>query len=443
MKIGRTLVGDQIVELTEKQRRATHSHILGTSGGGKTKLIEWIVRSDILANRGLCLIDPHGHLFTDLVEWCTAKGFLDREDKNIVLLDPSSDEYSFGFNPCALGEGADISFCVGSMIAAISQVWGGEDNTKTPLLKLSLNVMLYALIEKNLTLREVPYLIDHLDLEGIRRNITDDLQDPVYKDYWKTLNSLSPKAFREDFASTSRRIFDFVGSKRLRRIFGQNTNIINFRKMMDEGAIVLVNLAGAGKLHDEDARLLGTLIVNDLFLKARDRPLESRPFNLIIDECHLYLTNDVSRILSEARKFGLFVTLSHQLLSQLRSAGDVIYDAVTVNAKNKTIFGGLGFEEAEWMVRELYAGDTDRIDLERSKSSFDKPTVVDFKRTKLLSSGEGEGAFNAFGEATGYGSVEGSGLGHILSEAPDALPVLTDTTTRSATEVSTSSRFSR
>jgi len=82
--------------------RSTHMQVIGASGTGKTKFLENMIRQDILQNQGLCLIDPTGNLFNDLVRWCETKGFLGR--KPIHLFDPSSDTWTFGFNPLNFGD---------------------------------------------------------------------------------------------------------------------------------------------------------------------------------------------------------------------------------------------------------------------------------------------------------------------------------------------------
>jgi hypothetical protein len=165
--------------------------------------------------------------------------------------------------------------------------------------------------------------------------------------------------------------------------------------------MLLVNLSASGRLSDDNARLLGTLLVSDLFLKARRRPPRSRPFYLYIDECSLFINEDVARILDEGRKFGLHLILANQHLSQLRAAGDKVYSAVMTNAQTKVVFGGLTPEDARTMAELVFIGEHD---LEESKVRFEKPAVTGYIRTWLESRSRSESA----GQTSSTSSAETS-----------------------------------
>ena len=319
------------VRLYPKTRR-THMHIAGASGEGKSKFMEHLIRSDISNNEGLCLIDPHGYLYNDIVRWCESKRMLDRSrPKKIILFDPSQEGWTFGFNP--LSEGlSEISFHVDAMVRAVAKVWGGEDTDRTPLLKRCLRVIFHTLAEKNLSLYEAQHLIDPVD-EEIRKYLTRDIKDVAIKKQWNYFNSLKAKPFYDEFGSSINRMMEFLASPIIRNVVGQIERTIDFRKIMDEGWVLLVNLASSDKVSDDNARLLGTLIVNDLFMRAKGRPKGSRPFYLYIDECARYINEDIGRILDEGRKFGLHLILAHQHLSQLKEAGESVYRAVMQNAR--------------------------------------------------------------------------------------------------------------
>ena len=232
--------------------------------------MEHLIREDIKQNNGLCLIDPHGYLYNDIVRWCETKRMLDPErpkPKKIILFDPSADGWTFGFNPLKLST-PDIAFHVDAMVKAVAKVWGGEDSDKTPLLKRCLRVLFYALAEKNLTLFEAQHLIDPYD-GVIREHLTGDLKDSTMLKQWNQFNSMGASRFDDHFGSTINRMMEFLASPLIRTVVGQTERIINFRKIMDDGYILLVNLASADKVSEDNARLLGTLIVNDLFMKRR------------------------------------------------------------------------------------------------------------------------------------------------------------------------------
>jgi len=105
----------------DPKTRSTHMHIIGASGEGKSKLMEHLTREDIINNNGLCLIDPLGYLYNDIVRWCETKRMFGR--KIIILFDPSESDWTFGFNPLSV-HSSDISFHVDAMVNAVAKVWG-------------------------------------------------------------------------------------------------------------------------------------------------------------------------------------------------------------------------------------------------------------------------------------------------------------------------------
>lgn len=356
--------------------RSTHMHVLGSTGTGKSKFLEHLIREDVLNNNGLCLIDPHGYLYNDIVQWCETKRFLGR--KKILLFDPAEEGFVFAFNPLNVASSTAVSFHVDAMVKAVAKVWGGEDQDKTPTLKKCLRIIFHILAEKKLSLLEAQYLINPAGSE-LREYISANVRDQIIRDQWGYINNLNERQFYETFSSTINRMMEFLSSPIIRNIIGQTERTIDFRKIMDEGGILLVNLAPKNRLSDDNARLLGTLIVNDIFVNAKSRPARSRPFYLYIDECARYVNEDIGRILDEGRKFGLHLILAHQHLSQLKKAGEDVYSSVMTCANTKVIFGGLTAEDAEIMSCEIFRD----IDMEEPKRILDKPVVVDYEKIIL------------------------------------------------------------
>lgn len=391
-----------IVHATELQR-STHMQVIGSTGTGKSKFLEHLIREDIKADSGLCLIDPHGYLYHDVLKWLQA---IDWPTDKIILFDPSEDGYVTGFNPLKLST-KDLSYHVDSMVRACAKVWGGEDTDKTPLLKRCLRITLHALAEHQLTLFETQYLTNPTD-KTARQFLTQGLVDPIIRQQWDYFNShkITQRQFYEEFGSTINRLMEFLAAERIRLIIGQKERTLDFRKIMDEGYIVLVNLAGGRSISHDNARLLGTLIVNDLFLQATERPKGSRPFYLYIDECGLFINEDIARILDEGRKFGLHLVLAHQHLAQLKKAGDDVYFSVMTDAKTKVVFGGLSPDDARILAEQMFLGE---IDLDEYKHSLDRPTVVGYTTTwlKNFSKGIAEGTTYTESKAISEGETTG------------------------------------
>lgn len=362
------------VYLSDEQR-SRHIHVLGASGTGKSKLLESLIRQDILSGRGLCLIDPHGTLAEATIAWCAALGI--ENYRHVHVLDLSEPRWIVGFNPVGVRPGEQIEPRVDAMVAACAEVWGGEDLDRTPLLATSLQLIFYALAANGLTLAEALSLTAASNGSGLREALTAKLQNGVYADYWREYEMLSRKDFEERFASARRRLLRFLASPTIRRVVGQRERSLDLRAIMDRGDILIVNLRQHGEASEENGRLVGALLLNELRLCAMGRDAataQDKPFSLYVDECYDFLTGDVERMLDQTRKFGLHVVLAHQRLGQLRARSDAIYNGVMAGGQNKIVFGGLTDDDAEIMVREIMRGD---VNLERPKHVLDKSTVVD------------------------------------------------------------------
>lgn len=413
--------------------RSMHLHVIGATGSGKTKFLEHLIRQDIKNGAGLCLVDPTGNLYRDLLRWCETHGYLDR--RKIRLFEPSFRDMSFGFNPLLLEDRDDpatVNFLVGTLISAFAQVWGGEDPNKTPLLQRLLRAVLYVLVEQGLTLAEADWLVSSQDTRGVRRSLTSRLRDPGYQREWDDLNAMRPREFEERFMSVQNRLNKFVRSPLVRSVLGQQERVVDTRALMDRGEVLLCSFAvGNCQIPEEDARLLGMLLVNDLLLKARGRPKGSRPFYVYIDECYAFLNQDTALILDQMRQFGLHLILAHQHLGQLDIAGPRIKDSVLTNARTKVVFGGLSMESATVMGDDLFAGE---LDLEAPKVSLIKPTVVGNEVRWMRNETAGVSEGTALGESEGmsehWAETEGEsyqlviGSGHSTSHGSSYEPSL-------------------
>lgn len=375
---------------------STHLHVCGASGRGKSRFLEAMVRDQILAGNGVCVIDPHGTLFSALVKWIGIRG-LDRT-RTIHLIDPSVESWTTGINPLRVSENQSVSACADKVIDAISQVWGGEDTNKTPTLKMCLREVLHVLIVQGYTLLEAIELVSAADPDHVRGYLTDDIQDHMHKRLWGIINAKSDQRFDEHFLSTVNRLVEFIDAPQIRRLIGTNMEPIDFRACMDNGNIVLVNLRKGVVSHD-NARLIGTLITSELFAHAFERDEQTakrKPYYLVVDECSRFLTRSIEHILDETRKFGLHCVLSHQRLGQLRRDDEAMYNAIMAGAQSKVIFGCNEEDDAELMTRHLFR---DVFDLERPVLSMVKPVAVDQVPEWLESVSETESAVEGSGES--------------------------------------------
>ena len=401
------------------EERSRHVHIVGASGTGKSKLMESMIRQDILAGRGLCLIDPHGTLADAIVQFCASRQL--QGARRIHVIEPADAAWSVGFNPLRLDGVTEAAARVDAMVSACAQVWGGENTTSTPLLKKCLRAVFYALAIREQTLLEAVELINSTDPRATRRLLTENLPDYVFDSLWRDFNGLSRREFAEQFASTNNRLIEFLSSPIVRRIVGQREHALDLKQVMDNGEILIVNLAPRSSLSSDNARLLGTLLTSELFLLALARDSDiarRRPFYLYIDECYDYLTSDIERMLDQTRKFGLHLVLAHQRLGQLRDRSEAIYNGVMGGGQTKIVFGGLEDDDAEIMARQIMR---DSFNLERPKHVLDKPVVVDEVPFWLESESEGESDTTSSSVSHSSATTETSGTAESASEHYEVL----------------------
>lgn len=403
MILGKNIETGKDFEITPEERKL-HMHVMGASGRGKSKFLEMMIQKDILNGEGLCLLDPHGSLYNNITKWIETHNLWDK--RKIILFDPLEERFSFAFNPLKLS-GSSIASVVDAMIKACATVWGGEDPNRLPLLQKSLTGVFHALIEKGLSLNEALHLINTAD-SNIRLYLTHDVKDPTAAAIWEDFNKKSVRDLDNDFLSVKNRLTKFLRSDIIRRILGQLTDTVDFYKIMEEGHILLVNLNPSNKLSLESTRLLGALLINELYLNClRRKEDEARPFYLYVDEAGNYVTEDIPLILEQGRKFGLHLILSHQHLFQLqRNIGEDGFKSVMSGGQSKIIFGGMDYEDAKIMVNNVFAA-TGQLNMQEWKSVLTKPTVVGYERTTFKNYSSSRGHSSGSSHSSSRGSATG------------------------------------
>lgn len=300
--------GNRLISVSPEDRRL-HTYIVGKSGSGKTTLLRNFVVQQIAADEGVGVLDPHGDLAQELLEFIPPHRIDD-----VVYFDPT-DEY----HPCGLNvirNDCKPDMVAAALVSALKSIW---NDSWGPRLEYILYASVAALAEcQNVTLLGIPRLL--LD-ETYRDWVVRQVKDPVVRSFWKYEYTGYDKRFRnEATAPVLNKVGQFCMSPGIRNILGQVKNRIDFRFVMDNKRIFIANLS-KGILGDERSALLGSLLVSQFQLAAMSRaslhPEERNDFSLAVDEFQAFATESFGSILSEARKYGLNLTLSHQYLAQL------------------------------------------------------------------------------------------------------------------------------
>jgi hypothetical protein len=335
------------------QDRLKHLYILGATGSGKTKLIEHFLRQDILASRGLCLIDAHGDLYNNILEYLTSLSieqnslsFLENLASRLILIEPFNQQSVVGFNPLEAGRYSSFSQA-SEMMGIFKKIW--QDAYWGPRMEELLRNSFITLSENGLTLLEAERLLTD---SCFRDRLIQGLKYEGVRDYWfSRYNALSDKmqaVYREPILN---RLSVFIGDTGLRLMLGQAKSTIDFRQIMDHSKWLIINLS-KGQLR-ENAHLLGALLIAKLKLAAMTRvelpERERRPFYAYVDEFQNFIGEDFETILSEARKYGLGLTLAHQNLDQI----DRKLQASILGNVGTQIFFRLSHHDAVQVAQEM------------------------------------------------------------------------------------------
>ncbi len=350
----------QMAKIKERDRR-THLYVVGASGAGKSKFLEFLIRQDILNKKGFGLIDPHG----DLVE--EIKGFLalslskEEIEARVVYVDPANEEYTIAFNPLEKTEGISPAEISAELIEAFKKIW--FDSWGARMEDLLRNTLI-ALIEADLTLVDLPQFLIN---EDFRLNTLDKVKHPITKQYFIRFNNLSPKTRDEWMESTLNKVNAFLSDDRLREMFSFKKSSFSLRETMDKAQILLLKL-DRGRLKG-NADLIGSLFMTKIKLAAFSRseiPTEQRTqFYLYIDEFQNFATKTFIELLSESRKYGLSLVLAHQNLSQLP---EDLQDSILTNCGIQACFR-ISRKDAEIMAKEFFQ--TTGTEIKSSKISVD------------------------------------------------------------------------
>lgn len=425
IRLGYSSAGPVVIP---KELRETHMHVLGQSRMGKSYFLEHMIRQDILHGNGVCVIDPHGELYDNLVRWLTVTRA--GHHRQVHLICPSADGWSVGFNPFCAGD-IDPSVRVDFMIDACAKVWDGVSPEKTPRLSKCLGLVFYALAVNRLSILEARKLMSVVYKEE-RLRLTSNLPNSHRQQDWNEFNAYHDRQFVEFMESAHSRLIPFASKPRVQRLMGQTENVIDFKKCMDRGDIVLVSLAGKGKLSESDGRLIGAMLVADMFFSAKIRDVKkakAKPFYCYVDECADYLTTDIAKALDQTAKFGLHFILAHHRMSQLLKYGEDFADTIMAGAQTKAVFRIDADNAAEELARHLFRRE---FDIESRKKNLTMPVAVgqelvwlnqeSSSRSKSVSeaTGEGGGRQSSTNRSSGESKFipdEGDAAGRTLSES--------------------------
>ena len=387
MQLGKTASGTMF-NLPLKARKLTHTHVVGGTRLGKSKLIENMIIEDISDHRGLCLLDWNGPLYYDLLKWITRF----KPARRIVLINPSVGDYVVGFNPFRPLPGLDTTVQVNRRISAVLKTWGDSPNEMPTFSRMAALIFTFA-VQMNETL-PVAELLLRRENKKLREWLIGQLpENSVARSQWLQLNNYNERDWNTNTLSTQNRLTRFLGSNSVRRFLGLKSGTLDIFKEMQQGSIILVNLGASDSLDKESAAVFGSLFLNELFesaMRFANNPSKQNPdvFFLYLDEFQEYITKDMTGMLDQVLKSGLSLVMAHQHLGQL-GEGHWLRRSLTANARNKIVFGGLDFESAKELALDMFLKNiNERQVVENYYTLMNHMTKV---REKVAGYGSGKG----------------------------------------------------
>jgi type IV secretory pathway TraG/TraD family ATPase VirD4 len=326
--------------LTIKPADRMHSiYLIGQTGTGKSTLLEHIVSHDAKHSNGFCLIDPHG----DLARRLHAQ--LGERARYWNVADP---DCTYGYNPLTRVSATYRPLIVSGLIDAFKKQWA---DAWGPRMEHLLRYAMLALLElPQADLRDVLQL--YVDKDFRRQAITYLTDDQVRLFWTREFPRMNYRTAFDGVAPIANKLGALLASPRLRQALCTPKEPLRFRRIMDEGEVLIVNLA-KGRIGTDNANVLGGLIVSSLLnaaLSRHDLPEhERRPFYLAVDEFHSFTTHSFADVLPEARKYGLSLTLANQHSMQLDSA---VMEAIMGNVGTIIAFR-LGAIDAPLFARQF------------------------------------------------------------------------------------------
>lgn len=343
------------------QDRQRHMYIIGKTGTGKSKFLQSMILQDIEAGKGLCFMDPHGDAVEELL------GMVPPERaEDVIYFRPSDGERPMGLNLLEAKTEDQKHFVATSVINMMYKLF---DPYKTGIVGPRFehavrNAILTVLNEEGTTFIEVMRVLTD---SNYVRELLPKVQDPIVRRYWTDQIAQTSDFHKSEVLDYITSKFGrFVTNRMVRNIIGQSYSSFDFRKVMDEGKILFINLS-KGELGEENSNFLGLIIVPRILMAAMSRsdmPEEQRrDFYLYVDEFQNFATPDFAQILSEARKYHLSLTVANQFIGQI---DEEIKNAIFGNVGTMITYR-VGVSDAQYLAREFTPtfGEDDLLNIEK------------------------------------------------------------------------------
>jgi energy-coupling factor transporter ATP-binding protein EcfA2 len=326
--------------------RTRHMYVIGKTGMGKSTLLENLAIQDIQNDEGIIFIDPHGSAAVKLLSYIPKHRIDD-----VIYFSPSDTDFPVSFNVLEQVPKDKRNAVASGLMNAFKKIWVDAWSARMEYL---LNYSILALLDvPGTTLLGINRILSD---KHYRKHILDQVQDPVVKAFWnEEFTKYNDKYASEAVAPIQNKVGQFISNPLVRNIIGQANSKIDFRRIMDEKKILIINLS-KGLIGPENMRLLGGMLVTKIYLAAMSRANMSDEALARMPTCYMYVdefqnfaNESFAEILSESRKYKLALSVANQYVEQMT---EEVRAAIFGNIGSLISFR-VGAVDAEYLEKEF------------------------------------------------------------------------------------------
>jgi type IV secretory pathway TraG/TraD family ATPase VirD4 len=326
-----------------REDRFSHIYIIGKTGTGKSTLLENMALQDLQYGNGFALIDPHGELVGRV-----AAQIPEARASEVLYLDASDPTQPYGYNPLRHVREDRIALAASGFLEVLKKMWPEAWGVRME--HVLRNILMALLEQPHATMHDIVRVITD---RNFRKRLARSVRNESVKTFFEKEYERFSFGYRSDAtAPIQNKVGAFLADPLLNRIVTAAKEELHVRRIMDDGRVLLVNLA-KGQIGEDSSSLLGGLLVTTIGLAAFSRadlpPEKRRDFFVYVDEFQSFTTLAVANMLSELRKYRVGFSVGHQYLHQLAPE---IRHAVLGNAGTIIAFR-IGAEDAPFMAREF------------------------------------------------------------------------------------------
>lgn len=314
---------ESIFGIKEGEDRRRHTYIIGKSGTGKSTLIANMAIDDIRKGRGVAIIDPHGDLCDNILDYIPASRIND-----CCYFNPADPDYVYPLNVLEAKNESQAELVASGVLSIFKKLYG---NSWGPRLEYILRNAILTLVFTPGS--DMTHIVEILTNKTYRAGVIDKLQNRTLKNFWiNEYNIMDDRTRVEYTSSILNKVGQFISSTNIRNTVAHAKSKVNIEEIMNQKKILIADLS-TGKLGEDNSALMGAMLITQIQLSAMNRVFQSADdrsdFYLYVDEFQNFATEAFIKILSEARKFKLNLIVANQYMNQLdRTIQDAIFGNV-------------------------------------------------------------------------------------------------------------------